>query len=147
MKKIFIGLVLALSVVGIRAQATVIQCDPNATGSSAYPNVACSAGGALSVSTARSGTGTLVDRSGTITTGGTSQQVAAANAGRNYIFIQNTSAGNLYINFGAAASVTVGSILLLPNASYVMEASYISTQVINIIGATTAQSYIAKEGS
>lgn len=146
MKRLLLAAALTLAAVG--AQATVIQCDPNATGSSTYPNVACSASGALVVSNGgATGTGTLTDRSGTIAAGGTSQQLAAANTSRKYIFIQNTSTGNLYVNFGSAASVTVGSILIPANSSFVMEQGYISTQVINIIGATTSQTYIAKEGS
>ena len=90
-------------------------------------------------------TGVVTNRSGSITTGGTSQQLAPANSSRKYFIVQNTSSANLAINFTNAASLTVGSIVLIPNASFVMEQGFISTEVINVIGATTGQTFTAKE--
>lgn len=128
------------------AQAVVIQCDPAATGSAAYPNVACTAAGVLQTGASAGGQSVaLTDGSGTITTGGTSQQIFAANATRQYLFVQNLSTGNLYINFGAAATQGSGSILLLPNSSFVMEDQTVTNQTVNIIGATTAQAFTAKQ--
>lgn len=162
-KKLLVGLLLGVGIT-LQAQAVVIACDPNATGSTTYPNVSCTSNGYVNVNATftPSGTqnvavtnsptvfvvptpGTLVDGSSTITTGGTSQQIFATNASRKYLFVQNLSTGNLYINFGSAATQGSGSILLLPNASFAMEASYTSTQTVNIIGATTGQAYTAKQ--
>jgi hypothetical protein len=90
--------------------------------------------------------GALTDRSGTITTGGTSQQVMAANTNRKYLLIQNESTGDLWINFGVAAVATQPSIRLGQWDAFVMEEGFISTQTLNVIGATTAQAFTAKEG-
>lgn len=89
------------------------------------------------------GSGTLTDRSGTITLGGTSQQAAAANASRRYLLIQNVSTGDLWVNFGTAAVVGQPSILIKANGAY--EPVFIPTGTVNIIGATTAQAFAMKE--
>ena len=90
--------------------------------------------------------GALTNRSGSITTGGTSQQLAAANAVRNYLFIENVSANDIWFNFGTAAVVDQPSIRLLPGQSFSMEGSFVSTEVVNIISATTGDKFVAKEG-
>lgn len=87
----------------------------------------------------------LTDGSGTITTGGTSQQIFAANSTRNYLFVQNLSSADEYINFGSAATTGAGSIKLISGASFVMESNTITNQTVNIIGATTGQSFTAKQ--
>lgn len=128
------------------SQATVVQCDPNNTGSAAYPNVACNSSGALVVSTSGGNAGTLTSSGGSVTTGGTAQQVFAANAARKYLIVQNTSTGNLYVAFGVTATAANG-ILLPANASYVMEDTYVSTQSVSILGATTGQTFSAWQGN
>ncbi len=90
--------------------------------------------------------GTLIDRSGTLTAGGTAQLLAAANPTRVYLFIQNVSSANLWINFTSAAVQSQPSILLLPYGSFVMEANFVSTEAVYIVGATTSQAWVAKEG-
>ena len=91
--------------------------------------------------------GTLTNRSGTIATGGTAQQLAAANASRKYLLIENPSqTEDLWFNFTTTAIVGQPSILLRPNGSYVAESSYVSTEAISIIAATTAHPFVAKEG-
>ena len=99
---------------------------------------------------------TMTERSSTVTAGGTSQQLAAANASRRYLFIQNpnTTAGqgvtaeNLYIRFGAvAAGIDNGTAIeLLPGASLTYESLASPTQAIQVIAATTAHKFIAMEG-
>ena len=102
--------------------------------------------------------GLFTDRSGTIVTGGTSQQLAASNPGRNEVIISNpldaasqgiAAAENLCFNFGAAATlIGTGSICLAPGEKFVMENAYggfVSTQAINVIAATTGHVYSAKE--
>jgi hypothetical protein len=90
--------------------------------------------------------GTLTNRSGSITTGGTSQQLAASNAARLYLFVQNIAGENLWINFGTAAVQDQPSVRLQPGDSFVMEAAFIDNEAVNIIGATTGSKFVAKEG-
>ena len=92
------------------------------------------------------GRGTLTDRSGTITTGGTAQQLAAANPSRRYIIIQNVSTAALWIDFGVNAVQDQPSLKLVADGSFVMEGDFVDTQSISIIGGTTAQAFSAKEG-
>lgn len=93
-------------------------------------------------------TGTLSDRSGSITAGGTSQQVAAANEGRFYLLIQNISSGDLWVNLGVAAVQDSPSLKLLAGSSVEFSSSgtgYVPEDAIHIIGATTGQKFVAKE--
>lgn len=93
--------------------------------------------------------GTLTDRSGTITVGGTSQTLAASNSSRKYIFIQNPSSAteSLFINFTSASSLTVGSVELLPGGSFERTlATYMTTELITVNAASTAHAFVAKEG-
>lgn len=102
------------------------------------------AGGGSSVDPVEQGA--LTDRSGTIAVGGTSQVLAAANAARRYLFVQNISTGDLWINFGVAAVQNQPSVQLEAFAAFVMEGTFISTDSVTIIGATTGQAFTAKEG-
>lgn len=100
--------------------------------------------------------GSLTERSGSIALGGTSQQLMAANSARTYLLIQNpaTTAGQgvtaetLFIRFGATgATVNTGtSIELVAGGSYEMAGSFVSTQAVQVIAATTAHKFIASEG-
>lgn len=90
--------------------------------------------------------GALVDGSGSLAAAIVSQTVFAANATRKYLLVQNISAAdNLYINFGAAATIDTNSIKLLPNGVAIFESSYIPTAAVNIIGSTLGSKFIAKE--
>lgn len=89
---------------------------------------------------------TLVDRSGTITVGGTQQQLAAANAARRGLWVQNNSAGDLRINSTGNASATSG--ILLPggqNALYEYPSSGVPVTGISIWGATIGQAFESRE--
>lgn len=98
--------------------------------------------------------GTFTDRSGTITTGGTSQTLAAINTTRKYLLIVNPTVAteNIYINFTSAATVAItqtaatSSIPIAPGGSYSLGFSEITTELITINAATTGHAYIAKEG-
>ena len=104
--------------------------------------------GAGAASVSRSGTTT--DRSGAITTGGTSQQLMADNASRRYILIMNpsTESESLFINFTANASTSAGSSLeIIPGGRYERDASsYVTTEAVNVVAATTGHKFVAKEG-
>jgi hypothetical protein len=90
--------------------------------------------------------GTLTNRSGTITLGGTAQTLAAVNATRRYLFIQNLSVGDLWLNFTTTAVAAQPSIKLAAGDSFVMEGSFVSTELVSVFGATTGQAWAAKEG-
>jgi hypothetical protein len=97
--------------------------------------------------TANPATGTLTDRSGTITAGGTAQQLAAANTSRKYFFVQNLSAENMWVNFTTTAVASQPSIRLTPGSSFTLEGGFVSTEAVHVIAATTGSAWSAKEGS
>jgi hypothetical protein len=91
--------------------------------------------------------GALTDKSGTITTGGTAQQLAAANPTRRYLLVQNLDSSNpLWINFTTTAVQTQPSIRIGVGGSFVMEAGFISTELVSVVGAVTGHAWTAKEG-
>lgn len=101
----------------------------------------------LPTSSAADRRGTVTDRSGTITAGGTAQQLAAVNASRKYLFIQNLDAGNdLWIDFTTTAVQSQPSIKLSAGASFVMEGAFVSTELVSVISAVTGHAFAAKEG-
>ncbi|MGE7367919.1 hypothetical protein ACQKKX_02460 [Neorhizobium sp. NPDC001467] len=83
------------------------------------------------------------NRSGAITTGGTAQSLAPANAARKMLSGQNISAGDLWINEigGAAAIDAAGSYKITAGASFKIN----TNQAVSIIGATTGQKFTATE--
>lgn len=90
--------------------------------------------------------GALVNKSGTITAGGTQQTLAAALSTRRYLFIQNLDpAEDLWINFTTAAVVDQPSIRIEPGQTFVMEGSFVSTELVSVIAATTGHKFTAKE--
>lgn len=90
--------------------------------------------------------GPVIDRSGTITTGGTAQVAASARAYRRYLLIQNTdNAEALWFNFTTTAVQDSPSIKLVANGSFVMESGFISTEAISVIAATTGHKFTIKE--
>lgn len=93
----------------------------------------------------------ISDASGTITTGGTSQQIQAAvgsgttDAARQFLVIQNREAtDHLYVNFGAAASTTAaGSFDIAPGTTMWFDVWVVDSSV-NIIGPTTGDKFTCK---
>lgn len=88
-----------------------------------------------------------------ITTGGTSQIVLAANPRRQYLLIQNPSATAsgvtaeaVYVNVDAAAVATSKSIELLNSAAPLIfdRPGFVPTGDINMIAATTNHKFICK---
>lgn len=96
---------IALLASGTAHGGTIIQCDPNATGSAQYPNVACSAGGALSVSgTVTSSGNTAVV--GPVASGGTIVGGPVLIGGMNgtSVFSITTDASGRLISVGGASN-------------------------------------------
>ncbi|MEJ0094579.1 MAG: hypothetical protein WDN46_14440 [Methylocella sp.] len=97
---------------------------------------------------------TLTDRSGAVTTGGTSQTLVASVSARMTIFIENpctaasqniTTAESLFINFTAAASTTAGgSIELAPCGVYSTGTGPVSTEAITVTATTAGHRWTAK---
>lgn len=92
--------------------------------------------------------GTLTDKSGTITSGSTSQVASAVNANRKYLLLENptTASEPLYFNFTTAASTSAsGSYSLAPGGSFVMETTFITTEAVNVTATTTGHAFVCKE--
>lgn len=93
-----------------------------------------------------SNNGGLTDRSGTVTAGGTAQQLMAANASRNGWSLYNSSTSNLWINdVGGTALVQGSSFMVSPNSLYESPKNGSSVGAISIYGATTGQTFAARE--
>lgn len=90
--------------------------------------------------------GFITDRSGSITAGGTAQSLCSASTNRRYIFIENISSGDLWVDIGVTAVADQPSIKIVAGAAFVMEDQFVATGPFSIIGATTGQKFVAKEG-
>jgi hypothetical protein len=89
---------------------------------------------------------TKTDRSGSITAGGSAQALMAANANRLGWQLQNNSNGDLWFNeVGSTAVAAQPSFKLAPGDSYESPVGATSTAAISIIGATTGQTFTARE--
>jgi len=147
--------------IAIRARASAFSSGPivvaftstNGVGAGVV-TVQGSGGGTISVTTSPV-TGTFTDRSGSISTGGTSQTLASSNTSRKCIVIENPAsattqgigaAESLFINFTSSASTSAGtSIELTPGGTYFMCAGAITTEQINVVATTTGHKYTGKE--
>ncbi len=90
-----------------------------------------------------------IDISGTITLGGTSQQIlAGVNTGlapRKLLIIQNREAtDHLYVNFGAAASASAATSIDLAPGAVMWFDVYVPGDSVNILGPTTGDKFTCK---
>jgi len=85
-----------------------------------------------------------VDRSGTITTGGTAQELAAENSIRTGLTVQNISDTDMWIDEvgGTAAAAGTGSFLLPANGGVYQVGTF---NAISIFCATTGKAFTATE--
>lgn len=89
---------------------------------------------------------TKTNRSSTITTGGTAQNLMVENITRLGWQLQNNSANDLWFNeIGGTAVQSQPSFKLTPGSSYECPVGAISTSAISIIGSTTGQQFTARE--
>lgn len=87
-----------------------------------------------------------IDGGGTITTGGTSQVVFAANESRRSFEFQNTSDTVMYLDFGQAATNTLTkSYTIAPGGFYVHPSNLCYTTSITVLCATTGKTFTAKQ--
>lgn len=76
----------------------------------------------------------------------TSTVAAVENLLRKYLFIQNVSNGELWIDFTIDAVTDAPSIRLSPGDVFLMESNFITTEVVNIIRKAGSGDYTLKEG-
>lgn len=91
--------------------------------------------------------GTMVDGSGSITSGGTAEALFAAKKDRKYLLVQNLHASaDLWIDFdGTTAVEDQPSVKMEAGATYILEGPYCPNGAISVIGGTTGQKFTAKE--
>lgn len=89
--------------------------------------------------------GVLINISGTITTGGTAQNAAAANTARLGYALQNNSTGDLWFNSLATAVMSQPSIRLVAGAYFETPVGGAGSGAVSIIGATTGQAWSGRE--
>lgn len=83
--------------------------------------------------------------SGTITAGGTAQQIAAANANRQGFMLQNQSSDDLYFTTLTTAVMGQPSFRIEPGQTYESAAHGVPAGAISIIGGTTGQAFAGRE--
>ncbi len=88
---------------------------------------------------------TAVSRSGTITAGGTAQQLMPANTSRRGFAIQNQSTGDLYVNSIGTAAADQSSLKIAAGDYYETSTQHVGIGAVSIIGATTGQVFYARE--
>jgi hypothetical protein len=88
------------------------------------------------------------DVSGRINNGGQSQKLCSELTTRRSLVIQNQSAGDLFIEFGADAKLGAPSLRIAAGQLFTMEkeTGFVDCSDVFIIGATTGQEYAAREG-
>ncbi len=93
----------------------------------------------------------FINRSGTITAGGTAQQLAPANENRRYLMVQNISDTDMWINDLGTATADSPSIKIAPGATVAwydsddVQEPLVPEQAISIICATTGKKWTARE--
>lgn len=94
-----------------------------------------------------SGPSSVTNRSGAIATGGVSEEAAAANTSRTWLYLQNPSTETepLFIGFGETADTDGSDIELAAGQIFVMSGEAAPTTTINVNAATTAHKFIVKE--
>lgn len=89
----------------------------------------------------------IIDGSGTVTAGGTSQQVFAINTNRSYLMCQNptTATETLFFNLSAAASTTAGSLELAPGGSVTFGPGVAPNAAVFVTAVTTGHRFVCKQ--
>lgn len=90
----------------------------------------------------------FTDRSGTIAQAGVSQQAAAEQRARCSLLIQNPASAPsaLFVNFSADAVVNGAGSIGLPAGGYILfDASWVTTEAVNVASVTIGHAYVVKE--
>lgn len=85
-----------------------------------------------------------LDASGTIASGGVSQQLLAQDQDRAYLFIQNVGAGDMWVNFSVAAVIGQPSIRIPQNSELVEEGNFVSGEAVFIIASDGGHPFTCK---
>ena len=88
---------------------------------------------------------TLIDRSGTIILGGAAQTISIANSIRHGFWIQNQSAGDLWMSTIGTAAAGEPNIWLPSGAYFEFPYTGVPSTAISLWGNTTGQPYTARE--
>lgn len=88
--------------------------------------------------------GSLTSISGSVTTGGTAQVLAASNANRKGLTLQNTSSSELRVSPWGTASATAG-YKVAADALLVLDAPHCGVGAVSVWGATTGQTFVGGE--
>lgn len=142
-------------------QIAVFHLPPGATHIGVFPSgfggaassvqIYLSAAAARSASTGTTATNvgtkqrTSTSISGSITTGGSSQTLSAANTARQSMFVYNTSTDDLWVNDDGTAAVIGTSILIPAGQWWSPDQNQITGNAYTIIGASTGQTWVGKE--
>lgn len=84
------------------------------------------------------------DGSSTIIASNASQQIFAPNDDRHYLYFQNESGNDMYVDFGIPANTT-SSFKIPASGNLVFDSAFIPASTVNIICATSGARFIAKE--
>lgn len=87
----------------------------------------------------------LTDRSGSVTVGGTAQQIMAANPARKGMAVQNLSTGDLWINTIGTATAGAGSFKISSGVYWESPFGGAGIGACSLLGATTGQAFTARE--
>lgn len=87
----------------------------------------------------------VVNKSGTIASGGVAQQLSAANLNRRGFWLMNMSAGSLWLSDVGTASAASPSLEIKPGVLYEFPYGGVPASALSIYGATTGQAFAARE--
>lgn len=88
---------------------------------------------------------TLTDRSGSVTTGSTAQNIMSASAQRRGFFFQNLSTTDLWIRIAGTASAGSGSLKIVPDGYYESPDTIPAVGLVSLFGTTTGQAFSCQE--
>lgn len=89
--------------------------------------------------------GPLTDISGTITSGGVAQTLAAANPNRNGWWLRNNSSASLWVSDVTTAVQSQPSLEIKAGELYESPYGGQSQKALSIIGGTTGQAFTARQ--
>jgi len=84
------------------------------------------------------------DGSSTILSSNVNQQIFGSNYDRSYLYIQNKSNDNMYVDFGVTAN-TSSSFKIPASGNLIFDSVFIPDSTVNIICATSGAAFVAKE--
>lgn len=96
-----------------------------------------------SISTVMDSTSSLIDHSGTTSVSGLSRRILDVNLERNYLFFQNVSDTDMWLDFSSSAVSGQPSIKVGSGLAY--EPTFVDKRALNLICPATGKGYTCKE--